>query len=44
MMATNNRASATIGLTPFFVTHGYDLNPIKLNDEELRTSDESSVA
>ena len=43
MMAINNRTATSIGLTPFFFTHGYNIDPIVVN-ETLREDDKSPIA
>lgn len=43
MLAVNNRTATSTGLSPFFATHGYNINPIDI-DEPLRESDESPIA
>jgi predicted aspartyl protease len=36
MLAINNRTATSTGMSPFFVTHGYNVDPIEI-DEPLRT-------
>ncbi|KJZ71335.1 hypothetical protein HIM_09271 [Hirsutella minnesotensis 3608] len=43
MMAINNHNSTSTGLSPFFVTHGYHVDPIQVK-EKLRTDGKSPVA
>ncbi|KJZ68122.1 hypothetical protein HIM_12487 [Hirsutella minnesotensis 3608] len=43
MMAINNHNSASTGLSPFFITHGYHIDPIQVK-EKLRTDGKSPVA
>jgi len=43
MLAINSRTSLVTGISPFFATHGYDVNPIEI-DEPLRTKGESPMA
>ncbi|KJZ68437.1 hypothetical protein HIM_12173 [Hirsutella minnesotensis 3608] len=42
-MAINNHNSTSTGLSPFFVTHGYHVDPIQVK-EKLRTDGKSPVA
>lgn len=46
MLAINNRDATSTGMSPFFATHGYnvDLIPLTDSDEVLRTSGRSPVA
>jgi predicted aspartyl protease len=37
MIAINNRTASSIGMSPFFATHGYTIDPIQI-DEPLRTN------
>lgn len=32
-LAANNRSSATTGFSPFFLTHGYEVDPIEIHEE-----------
>ncbi|KAM4063676.1 reverse transcriptase (RNA-dependent DNA polymerase) [Hirsutella rhossiliensis] len=43
MMAINNHNSTSTGLSPFFITHGYHVDPIQVK-EKLRTDGRSPVA
>ena len=36
MLAINNRNSASINISPFFLTHGYHIDPIQLEESQLR--------
>ncbi|XP_044724307.1 reverse transcriptase (RNA-dependent DNA polymerase) domain-containing protein [Hirsutella rhossiliensis] len=42
MMAINNHNSTSTGLSPFFITHGYHVDPIQVK-EKLRTDGRSPV-
>lgn len=42
-VAINNRLATSTGLSPFFLTHGYNLEPIEIN-ERLRPDGKSPVA
>ena len=46
MLAINNRNATSTGISPFFLTHGYDVDLLDLakGEEELRTSGGSPVA
>ena len=46
MLAINNRTATSIQLSPFFFTHGYDVDLLDLarEQEELRTTGKSPVA
>ncbi len=46
MLAINNRNAISIGISPFFLTHGYDIDLLDLarGQEELRTTGNSLVA
>ena len=46
MLAINNRNATSIGISPFFLPHGYDLDLLDLakGQEELRTTVNSPVA
>ena len=34
-LAINNHDSRSIGVSPFFLTHGYHVSPIQLDDDEV---------
>lgn len=40
-LAANNRKSASIGMSPFFLTHGYEVDPIEAG-EEIKINDNST--
>ena len=46
MLAINNRNATSTGISPFFLTHGYDVDLLDLakGQEELRTTGNSPVA
>jgi hypothetical protein len=46
MLAINNRVATSTGLSPFFVTHGYNIDLLSLTREEenLRTTKKSPIA
>ena len=46
MLAINNRNATSTGISPFFLTHGYDVDLLDLakGQEELRTAGNSPVA
>jgi hypothetical protein len=46
MLAINNRVATSTGLSPFFMTHGYDLDILNLTrgEDNLRTSGNSPIA
>jgi hypothetical protein len=46
MLAINNRNATLTGISPFFLTYGYDVNLLDLakGEEELRISRGSPVA
>ena len=46
MLAINNRNATSTGISPFFLTHGYDVDLLDLakGQEELRTTGSSPVA
>jgi hypothetical protein len=46
MLAMNNRTATSTGMSPFFLTHGYDVDLLDLSSgrEELRTTGGSPVA
>jgi hypothetical protein len=46
MLAINNRNATLIGISPFFLTYGYDVDLLDLakGQEELRTTRSSLVA
>jgi hypothetical protein len=35
-LAINNHDSATTGVSPFFLSHGYNVEPLQLSDEDLK--------
>jgi len=43
MLAINGRTSSTTGMSPFFATHGYHVEPIEV-EENLRTSGSTPIA
>lgn len=43
MMAINGRTSSVTGFSPFFATHGYNIEPIEV-DEPLRTNGKTPIA
>lgn len=43
MLAINNRVSSVIGTSPFFATHGYNVDPIEV-EEALRTGGNTPIA
>jgi transposase InsO family protein/predicted aspartyl protease len=45
MIAMNNRTATSTGMSPFFATHGYHIDPISINEDvPLRTSGSSPIA
>jgi hypothetical protein len=46
MLAINNRVATSTGLSPFFITHGYNLDLLNLTqgEDNLRTSRSSPIA
>jgi transposase InsO family protein len=45
MIAINNRTATSTGMSPFFATHGYHIDPISINDNApLRTTGSSPTA
>jgi transposase InsO family protein len=42
MLAINNRTATSTGISPFFFTHGYHVEPISVN-ETLRINEESPI-
>ena len=46
MLAINNRTATSTQMSPFFFTHGYDVDLLDLSgeQEELRTTGKSPVA
>ena len=40
-LAINNRNAASTGISPFFMTHGYNVDPIQI-DEQLEERDENA--
>lgn len=46
MLAVNNRDAASTGISPFFMTHGYNVDLLNLIDskEPLRTTGKSPIA
>jgi hypothetical protein len=43
MLAINSRTSSVTGISPFFATHGYNIEPIKI-EEPLRAEGKTPVA
>ena len=45
MIAINNRTATSTGMSPFFATHGYHIDPIDINEDiPLQTSGSSPIA
>ncbi len=46
MLAINNRNITSIGISPFFLIHGYDIDLLDLarGQEELHTTENSLIA
>lgn len=42
--ASNNRISSSTGSTPFYLTHGYDLEPIQLSESVVNRPAKSRIA
>ncbi|KAK1914149.1 hypothetical protein P3342_007395 [Pyrenophora teres f. teres] len=43
MLAINGRTSSVTGMSPFFATHGYNIEPIEV-EEKLRTTGRTPIA
>ena len=42
-LAINNRNATSTGVSPFFLSHGYHVEPFAFENEELRPSDKSPI-